>query len=131
MADFSRQQATAQRLISANGGAVTLRKFDDAPADASAPWEGPADPRAGGVTEVAATAVWVQPNSARKLGIGWVTDDLVKRSEQILIIAGSAGVDLSGFNEVDGPGGNFKIVDVERLAPDGATSLVWFLGVSR
>ena len=132
MADFAALQAIAQRLVDENGGDATFVRFDTTPADASAPWAGSADPRAGGVTEIVQRAVWVQPaGGGASLGIGYVSPDLVKRSSQILLVAGNQVDDLSTFNEVDGPGGNFKITGVEKLMPDGATVLLWFVGVSQ
>lgn len=131
MADFSALQAKAQTLVAANGGSVTFRQYDTTPAAPSQPWEGPTDPRAGGVVELEQTAVWAQPSSAITLGFGYQADDLLKRSDQMLIIAGNDTDDLTDFDEVDGPGGIYKIDNIQKLMPDGETVLVWFVGVSK
>ncbi len=44
MADFAKLQKTADRLITANGRAVTLRKRDRGTADPATPWRGPSIP---------------------------------------------------------------------------------------
>lgn len=131
MANYPALQATAQRLVDVNGGDVTFRQFEQDPANPAEPWDGPADPRGSLAAELVQRAVLVQPTGISALGIAYVTTDLLKRSEQIMIVAGTDGVDLSEFNEVDTIGGSYKIVGIERLQPDGATILLWYVGVAR
>lgn len=130
MVDFAKLQATAQRLVKANGGTFTFRAFDATVAVPAKPWDGPTDPRAGGVTTSAQRGVLVEPSSFVRLGLALETDDLIKRSDMVLIVAG-ATTDLSTFQEVDGIGGVFTIIAVTRLIPDGATTILWFVGLKR
>jgi hypothetical protein len=125
--------ALATRLIErarANGLAriVTLRRLDATPPDPQTPWLPPADPRATATTLVV-TGVFVDPSSARELGLEAQLVDWLKRAQQIAIVASTA--DLSTFSElVDTDASVWRIEGVSTLAP-GPTRLVHFVGVSR
>lgn len=130
MVDYVRLQATAVRLIAANGGDFTFRSFDPSDGDAAKPWDGPTDPRAGAATTSVQRGIVIQPAAAVQMGLVTSVEDLLKRSQRLLLVAGGA-TDLTTFEEVDTPDGPSKIVRVHRLQPDGVTTLAWFVELER
>lgn len=130
MVDFNRLIATAQRLIVKNGRPVTLLQFDSAPATPSKPWRGASDPRATPDSTLDLSAVFVEPESASRLGLSSKSDGLIKRSDQILIVSPGAAVDVTIFHEVVDTPSNWKIQGVEVLRP-GDEIVLAFIGVRR
>ncbi len=129
MVDIPKLIATAQRLIKANGRAVTLIRHDETLADPARPWEGPADARVTPSETAAMDAVFVQPASAVRLGMTTEQADLVVQSEQIMIVAPGT-VDITRFQEVLDEGIYWKITMTELLRP-GPTTILGFIGVKR
>lgn len=128
MVDFAGLIALAQRLISENGRSVTLIEFDTTPPDPSKPWKGPADPRANPASQLTLDATFVSPGSAAQLGLALETSDLIKLSEQILIMSPGANVDVTVFHEVIDDGETWKIETIEVLRP-ATDVLVVYMGV--
>ncbi len=122
--------ATAQRLITENGRSVTFIEFNSTPAEADKPWNGPTDPRATPDSTAAHDAVFVEPSSAVKLGLSSEASDLIKRSDQIMIVSPGAAVDLRIYQEVDDDSQRWKITAVEILKP-GSSTMLAFVGVRR
>jgi hypothetical protein len=128
--DFAALAAKLVERARARGLArvVTLRRLVATPPDPQTPWLPPADPRAGAVT-LSVTAVFVEPSSARELGLNAELVDWLKRAQQVAIIASTS--DLSAFSElVDTDASLWRVVGVSTLAP-GDTRLLHFLGVAR
>ena len=130
MVDTTAIIETAQRLITENGRSVTFVQFDSTPGDAAKPWNGPTDPRATPDSTLTVDAVFVPPSSASSLGLKDEVNDLVKRSEQIMIVSPGAAADLSIYQEVTDGGEQWKIVGVETLKP-GASVMLNYVGVRR
>lgn len=130
MADVPALITTAQRLIKENGRSVTLIGFNTTVAVADKPWDGPTDPRVSPAATLVLSAVFVQPASATKLGLGLETSDLIQRAEQIMIIAPGAEANLGLYQEVDDGGERWKISGVEILRP-GSLLILAFIGVKR
>jgi hypothetical protein len=128
--DYTAAIATAQRLIGENGRSVTLVEFNRTPANVAEPWKGAADPRAVPDSTLVVDAVFVEPSSATKLGLALVDSDLVKRSDQIMIVSPGAAVDLSVFQEVLDTSVRWKITAIEVLKP-GASVVLAYIGVRR
>lgn len=129
MVDFAPLIATAQRLISENGRGVTLLRFDSTPADPAQPWDGPTNPRTTPDETIDVEASFV-PASGNWGLTSIVSDDLIKRSEQVCLISAGASVDLTGYQEMTDNGKSWKIVGVEVLQP--ATEYVLTaIGVTR
>ena len=129
MVHYTELATKAEALITKFGRSITIEKFDTTPADASKPWRGPVDPRASLDATVATDGVFVEPSEASKLGMSVDVNDLLQRSEQIVIV--STSTDLNGFNElVDTDTTRWKILGFEHLKP-GTVSLLYFIGVAR
>lgn len=130
MVDTANVIQTAQRLITANGRSVTFVNFSSTLQNSSRPWLGAADPRATPDNTLTVDAVFVEPSSAVRLGLSQEASDLVKNSEQIMIVSPGATADLSIYQEVDDDSVRWKIEAVETLKP-GAAVLLAFVGVKR
>lgn len=128
MADYVKLAATATRLIKANGRLITLQKLSATPADATKPWNGPAAPTvAVQVTNVG--AVFVPPGGSG-LGRSVVDDELIKRCDQIALVAPvEEGLEtMSRILDTDGQ--TWKIEWVQVLKP-AAKTLLYVIGVKR
>lgn len=131
MVDLTPLIATAQRLITENGRAVTLVQFNTTPSNSDKPWLGPADPRSSPDSTLAVDAVFVNPGETFSLGASFKVSDLMKRSEQIMLVSPGASADMSLYNEViDTDGSKWKIDQIEVLKPGTSVALV-YVGVSR
>lgn len=132
MVDYAALSQIANTLVAENGRAVTFIKMDRTPADPAKPWRGAAAPTATPAATLAATAVFVEPSSASRLGISSEESDLVKRSTQIMMVAlgSESSEDLRDYDQVLDDGTHWKITTVEQLKP-GDTSLLFFVGVAR
>lgn len=131
MAEFDAEiLAVAQELITENGRSVTLIAFDSTEQNAAQPWNGPADPRAVPDATLAVDAVFVDPSSARSLGVSRPVEDLVKRYSAIMMISPGAQVDLSQYQEVLDGTNRSRVESIESLRP-GGTTFIHFLGVVR
>lgn len=130
MVDFAPLIVTAQRLIGENGRSVTLVEFDSTLSDAARPWLGPADPRTVPDSSLVLDAVFVEPSSGVSLGLALETDDLIKNSDQIMIVSAGAAVDLTVFGEVIDGSTRWKIETIKILKP-GSEIVLGFVGVRR
>lgn len=126
MADYSRQIATAQRLIAAKGRPVGFFSRATQPANPLRPLDGPAAP----VVEVEGVpAVFVSPGAA--LGFGVRNADLFGACSQIAIIAADGEHDFSLYKMMeDFDGSEWKVNHTEKLQP-AEEPILYFIGVSR
>jgi len=130
---YTELAADAKTLIEGTGRSVTFNRFDQSPANASKPWEGPADPI--GTPDATATiyGTFVPPTDGRLLGLGGVDEDLLKRSEQICIVAPgttSPPFDLLTANQVVDGTTKWKVTFTQTLKP-GDVVLLYFIGVAK
>lgn len=133
MADFVKLANTAQRLVAKNGRPVTIRRLSQAPADVNKPWKGPTNPQNNYDAQVTTPAVFVPPASLVQLGKSTIDEDMLKRVDQVAIVAPgpTETADLSTFNEIlDENNTVYKVEFTETLRP-ASTTLVYFMGVSR
>lgn len=120
MVDFTRSQATAARLIRANGRKIALRG-------------GPLPD----LEDIYGS--FVSPNAASKdglvvLGTGTQFENLIRRSQEI-IIAATGSHDILNYTVVDDPlgpirGGSWYIVGIQLLWP-GEVGVLSYIGVRR
>lgn len=127
--DYTAIQATAQSLVTRFGADFTFVSFNETLGDPAKPWDGPTDPRVGGST-LTVRAVQVEPSSAVRLGLSVAVEDLMKRAEKILIVAGDDAQNLRDYEEVNSSEGPFKIGMLHELNPTGAKRLLWFVELS-
>ena len=133
--NYDRTVAMAERLIIKYGRKVSGVIFTKTPDDTNERWKGTADIRdsTGNVTEPF-SAVFTQPTGENKLGKSTVSEDLKKRSEQILIVSpGIATItsDLAKLDEIiDTDGSKWRVEGIETLKP-GNVILLYYIGVKR
>ena len=131
--DYTANIATAQRLITKFGRAITLVQFNDTVTDSAKPWDGtnPTDPRATPDSTLAIDAVFVFPTGLLQLGLGTIQADLLARADQFAILSPGAAVDVSGFNEIiDTDGSRWTIQMTATLQPANDVVLS-YLGLKR
>ena len=127
--DYGPIVTVAQDLIKDFGREVTFINQNETPADATKPWQGPTAARTAPKSTLKAEAVFVQPDSASKLGRTSISEDLIKRSDQIMIVPAGT-TDLIDFQEVLDGTVYWKIVGIETLRP-ADTTILYFVGVAR
>lgn len=131
MVDAVALVATAQRLIIENGRSVTFISHDKTLDDAAKPWQGATTgPRTAPDAVFVTDVVFVEPSAAARLGLSSEQSDLIKRSEQIMIVSPGDAVDLNDFEEVQDETVYWKITGIEILRP-GLTTILAFVGVKR
>lgn len=130
MVNYVKLQATALRLINANGRAITLGRKSRTAADANEPWNGPT----GADTTLAIFGVFVPPNTVREFGLpslgeGTEFQDLLRFSQQIVIVAPEDN-DIRDYEYVIDRSENWGIVATQVLRP-GELTMLGFIGVRR
>lgn len=130
--DYAPIQITAADLVADFGRSITLTKFNVTEQDPANPYLGSTNPRLSPLATVTTFGVGVNPLQAERLGITTRDSELIKRSEQIYIIApGDAFTeDLKTFDEVTDGAEKWKITLVETLRP-GDLTLLYYVGVMR
>lgn len=120
--NYTKAQATALRLLTDNGRAVTLVKYDTAPDDPNRPWHG-----ASGNTTITVTAVFTDPVSEKDLGSAEVLmgdASGVKQGQKIAFIAAAenlddngAPLDLTEYDQLLDGGFSYRMVEIHTLGP--------------
>lgn len=122
MADFAKLAVTAQRLITANGRTVTVRKHGSTPTDSAKPWRGQRTPV---TTEVTGAGCFVPESMVEN-------PDGVKRQGEYLLFAAADDDDndLRTFDSIVDGGQVWKIVKATLLAP-GSIRVIYEFEVER
>lgn len=119
--------ADAVEMIGEEGRDVVFIQLATLPG--AFPGEVAGDPRNPPAAQLATKAVNAEPESDQRLGMTTKVIELAKRSDQILIVAGTSP--LERYNEVlDDDGNYYKITGIERLRP-GSVTILYFVGVKR
>jgi hypothetical protein len=126
MVDYVRMQATALRLIEANGRVVTLQRLSNTPADAAKPWNGPSTPTVAEEQEV--TAAFVPHAGNIEMAKDLIDADLLKRCDQIALVGVSGTQDFKDFNQLVDDGVTYKIPFMRVLQP-GTETLLYVFGI--
>lgn len=128
---FYNDMATlAEELINEFGRDITFIRFDQAESDSNKPWLGPTDPRTTPNATADIRGIFVSPTG---MGLSTVDEDLLKRSDEICIVApgvNSPPFDLATANEMIDNSVSKKVLFTETLKP-GDVTLLYFLGVAR
>lgn len=126
--DYSKNLATARRLVQKFGRQVTLVKLKQTSSDSAKPWQAPTDARSAPDVSTVVSAAAVPPSSETALGLTARAPEIAKQVEQILIMEPSTSDTLvEDHNLVIDQGKEFKILDIEKLQPAGVALLyyVW------
>lgn len=130
MVDLAPILAEARVLVEENGREVTFIAHDTTLNDAAQPWEGPTDARAVPSSTATMDALFFNPGERDRLGKTFVSEDLVNRSQQIMMVLPIAGVNVEDFQEVLDEGTYWKITGIEVFKPGSVVALA-YVGVSR
>lgn len=133
--DYTSLREEALELVQEFGLSTwVLSKLGRTPADAAKPWDGPstAEPAPDdGRAEVTVSGVLVDPGSASRLGLLAKESDLLKRSQQILVVVPSEDTpDLSEFDRLTVGTDAWRVTGVETLRPADVVML-YYIGASR
>lgn len=126
--DFNRAVALAQRLINKNGRTVDLLKLDATAADADKPWKGAGTPTT--ADTYTGKGVFLPVSSLQELGKYLVDEELLKKCDQVAMMAGGAGKDLTTFHQFVDGSVKWRIEWARELKPADITVLYAF-GVCR
>jgi hypothetical protein len=118
--------ALAQRLIASRGRACTLVKLAATAANPAKPWNGPGVPTEQERVDVVACFV---PPSGTDLGRGFITEEQLKRCDQVALVA-PGEQDYAAFGVLEDEAVRWKIEWVQVLKP-GPLVLLYALGVKR
>lgn len=126
--DYTELVNTAAELVSDFGRDVTLVQLDDLDEDPTMPWRGPVNPRGVPKATLTRRCTNVEPSSLERLGIQKIEDDLLKRTDKVVMFGGN--VDLSAYHEVIDNDERFRITFTRVLQP-GPVRLLTFMGLRR
>lgn len=119
---YTRMLALAQRLIAESGRPITLVKQSTVSADPTKPWKGPA---VTANTELAATAVFLDPVTSRDWGFTEIQDDwLDHKADKIAMVAGVA--DAGSYDTIKDGSVIWKIMKVRTLETGPVTLIHQF-----
>lgn len=124
--DYAEILAIAVELIDDAGRDVVMQQLSATAADANKPWKGP------GTATVASsvnTKACFVPPSGTDFGREFFDSELLKRCEQVALVAGNA-TDLSAFTTILDNNQRWKIEWVQELKP-GDTTVLYAFGVKR
>jgi len=114
VADFDKLALTAQRLIEANGRAVTVIKFGTDSQDQDKPWRGQNEYREAEVPGAMAFIPKTQVLTTRAENV----DGVVRETQYSLFAAENDGDhDLEHFNVIEDGDTLWRIVSVELISP--------------
>jgi hypothetical protein len=130
MPDYNKIVKTAERLINNSGRSITFVKFKTTLQDQNKPWRGADDPRRIPADYFDCIGTFVEPASTQTLGVSYKVDDLLKRSEKMVLV--STQEELSEYHEIidSFEEERWKITGIEKLQP-ATTTILYFVGLSR
>lgn len=119
----------ASELIEEFGREVAFVELGDVAANPAQPWLGASGLRSSPKQTLLLNAVFVEPESMERLGNDAVTEDFIKKSQQIAIVY--SPVELKVFDEViDIDGSRWRIIDLSKLKP-GPLLVLYFVSLKR
>lgn len=125
--NYEQARALAQRLIDKNGRTIAMQRLSSAAADVEKPWEGPGVPTVAQTVSVKGVFL---PHTGTDLGVLGIDQELLKRVEQVALIAGKAKTDFMLFHQVVDKAMTWKIEWIRVLEP-GDTAVFYAIGVKR
>lgn len=125
--DYTEFVTIAKELIGDAGRSIKVQRLSATAADAAKPWKGPSSPTV--ATEVTTTGLFLEIFSFLKLGLEVTDDNLLKRIDQVVLIAQTPS-DISEYDTIVDGTTTWKIDWVRVLKP-GSTILIYWAGVTR
>lgn len=125
--DYARAVALAQRLINKNGRTITVQQLSSTPVDANKPWKGPNAPTV--LASATPKGVFLPVSSLNELGLFVADDELLKRVEQVVLIAADGTNAFDTFHRVSD--GVLYHIDWVRTLKPGDTVILYAMGIKR
>ena len=119
--------ALAKRLIAGHGRSVIMQQLGASATDPSRPWNGQSIPVVSVIEKVTAAFV---PHTGSDLGKFFVSEELLKRCNEVGLVAGGTKNELSVFHQVVDGNRTFKLEWVQVLKP-GTVNIVYAFGIMR
>lgn len=125
--DYARAVALAQRLINKNGRTITIDRLSAVALDVNKPWKGPGAPTV--AATVSPKAVFLPHASLSDLGLFAPDDELLKRAEQVALLAADGTNDFTTFHRITDT--TMYRIDWVRALKPGDTVILYAIGVCR
>lgn len=125
--DYDAAVALCKRLIEKNGREVLFEKLSGTVADTTKPWKGKGTPTV--EKTVKRKALFLIHEGRRDLGFLGIEEELLKRVEQIALVA-PGSVDITDFNAITDDSQRYAL-DWQRILKPGDTTLLFVFGVKR
>lgn len=126
--DYTEFVELAVELIEESGRAVTVRTLSGVAADITKPWKGAGAPTT--LTEVTNVLAVFLPAQGTDFGRKLVDAELLKRCEQVMLVAPHPTATYEGAHVVIDGGSTWKINWMQVLKP-GPVITLYCIGVSR
>lgn len=124
--NYAELAMVANQLIADTGRIITVSRFQQSPADANKPWEGPSSAAAPDATDdVTATFVGYSDSGFKCKDV-----DLAKRTEEVCFIGPEASFDVTTANDILDGSVHKRVLWADRVKP-GSTVLLYVLGIGR
>lgn len=129
-ADYDKTLRLAKKLTAKFGRSITLAQLNASPDNTAQPWKGAATVRSAPVATLTVNGVFVEPESLERLGKQFQSNEFVKSSEEVIIVA--TEFQLDQYDEVTDSldGAIYKIANIQQLNP-GDRVLLHYLRVQR
>lgn len=124
--DYNPIILVANNLIAEFGRPITFNQIDKTASDPTKPWKGSNGAR---VKIADSNGVFAAVSSLRKLGEGWIDDELLK-SATLLCIVGGQAADLELADVIQDGAQEWKVEWAEVLQP-GTPKLLFAFSVTR
>ena len=128
--DYDKTLRTGKRLVAKFGRSIILVQLNPGPADANQPWKGGAATRSDPLDSLTVNGVFVEPESLERLGKQAQSNEFIKSSEQVIIVASEFS--LEHYDEVIDSldGARYKVHNIQQLNP-GDKVILHYLRVQR
>lgn len=125
--DYEELLAVVLELIADTGRSVTFELLDATAADASKPWRGAGTPAVAASVTTPATFV---PPAGSGLGGSFVSEELLKKADQVCLVAPSDTFDIATSTSIQDGGTRWRVEWVQALKP-ADVALLYAVGVKR
>lgn len=116
------------RLIEKKGRKITMQRLAGAPANSTTPWEGAGTPTIDVQEKV--SCCFVPHSGLEDLGITIEDSELLKRTSEVGLLAGTAKNDFTTFHQFVDGGKTYKLQWIRVLKP-GDQLLLYAFGAQR
>lgn len=125
--DYTEFVALAQELITDNGRALAFQRLESVPDNPAQPWKGAGTPTV--VEQISGVYGVFVPAKGSDLGRSFVSEELLKKVDQMVLVAGRTE-DLEQFDLIVDDGLKWRIEWAQVLRP-GPLVVLYSFGVCR